>query len=304
MKTLHKLLLALACLLASGAPYAQNAPRQIPDSSGGTSVQVDLSRQDAGYWAVSGDGQQQSETVVIHFRVNSTVLEPGYMDNARVLAIIDYTFSEESLAENLDYATIIATASPEGNTAHNEELAAGRALAIRNYIVQKHPGIDRTRLVPFSAGEDWEGLRRMIVNDPRIPSRQEALDALDLSLTGDELRARLRGISGGATYSYIASNMLPYLRGGVACMIYMKQEPQPGRETVITRQHTDTVYIDRVKEVERIVEVPVPAKRDFRLDVRTNLVYDAFLLPALGLEWRTDDDAFGIKLDGGYSYWG
>jgi hypothetical protein len=286
--------------MIAGATYGQNVPRQISDPSGGAAVEVDLSRQDAGYWTADPGDAQQSETVVIHFRVNSTVLEPGYMDNARVLAIIDRTFADKSLAENLDYATIIATASPEGNTVHNEELATGRALALRSRIASNHSHIDRARIVPFSAGEDWDGLRRMIANDPRTPSKQEALDALDLSLSGDVLRTRLRAISGGATWRYISSNMLPYLRGGVACMIYLKQKP--GKETVITEQQTDTVYVDRVKEVERIVEVP--GENRFRLDVRTNLVHDAFLLPTLGLEWRTDDDAFGIKLDGGYSYWG
>ncbi|MDR2936952.1 MAG: DUF3575 domain-containing protein [Rikenellaceae bacterium] len=304
MRSLHKLLLALSAILVGGASYGQNVPRQIADSSVGSTVRVDLSRQDAGYWAVASGDAQQSETVVLRFRVNSTVLEPGYMDNARTLAIIDRTFADESLPENLDYATIVATASPEGNTAHNEELATGRALAIRNYITSKHPNIDRARIVPFSAGEDWEGLRRMIANDPRTPSRQEALDALDLSLSGDELRARLRGISAGATYRYIAANMLLYLRGGVACMIYLKQEPLvlPGDSVVITEKQTDTVYVDRVRDVERIVEVPSGGR--FRLDIRTNLLYDAFLLPTLGLEWRTDNDRFGIKLDGGYSFWG
>ncbi len=37
--------------------------------------------------------------------------------------------------------------------------------------------------------------------------------------------------------------------------------------------------------------------------VRTNLLYDAFLLPTLGVEWRASRSV-GIKLDGSYSHWG
>lgn len=37
--------------------------------------------------------------------------------------------------------------------------------------------------------------------------------------------------------------------------------------------------------------------------VRTNLLYDAFLLPTLGVEWRINRN-IGIKLDGSLSWWG
>lgn len=37
--------------------------------------------------------------------------------------------------------------------------------------------------------------------------------------------------------------------------------------------------------------------------VRTNLLYDAFLLPTLGVEWRVNR-CVGLKLDGSFSHWG
>jgi hypothetical protein len=37
--------------------------------------------------------------------------------------------------------------------------------------------------------------------------------------------------------------------------------------------------------------------------VRTNLLYDAFLVPALGVEWRPSRGV-GVKFDGAYCYWG
>ena len=37
--------------------------------------------------------------------------------------------------------------------------------------------------------------------------------------------------------------------------------------------------------------------------VRTNLLYDAFLVPTFGVEWRANDHV-GVKLDGSFSYWG
>ncbi|MDR0660274.1 MAG: DUF3575 domain-containing protein [Prevotellaceae bacterium] len=37
--------------------------------------------------------------------------------------------------------------------------------------------------------------------------------------------------------------------------------------------------------------------------MRTNLLYDAFLTPMLGVEWLTNRN-IGIKVDGSCAYWG
>ena len=42
---------------------------------------------------------------------------------------------------------------------------------------------------------------------------------------------------------------------------------------------------------------------DYRFAVRTNVLYDAFLLPTLGVEWRISH-SIGLKLDGSFSWWG
>lgn len=53
-----------------------------------------------------------------------------------------------------------------------------------------------------------------------------------------------------------------------------------------------------------IVEEPVSTQPDRRiLDLRTNLLYDAFLTPTLGIEWHINNN-IGIKLDGSFAFWG
>jgi len=46
-----------------------------------------------------------------------------------------------------------------------------------------------------------------------------------------------------------------------------------------------------------------PCRRSCPFVVRTNLLYDAFLTPTLGIEWRLNHN-LGVKLDGSYAYWG
>lgn len=54
-------------------------------------------------------------------------------------------------------------------------------------------------------------------------------------------------------------------------------------------------------------EAPATAKtfltKSCGFALRTNLLYDAFLLPTLGVEWRVNRN-WGIKLDGSLSWWG
>lgn len=54
--------------------------------------------------------------------------------------------------------------------------------------------------------------------------------------------------------------------------------------------------------MQQRTEAGVPTK-PYCVAVRTNLLYDAFLLPTLGLEWRINRNV-GVKLDGSLSWWG
>jgi hypothetical protein len=103
-------------------------------------------------------------------------------------------------------------------------LVTERALEIKNYIAHNHPQVNRDRIVTFSAGEVWGGLRRMIEEDFRTPKREKALRILASPLSGEDMRKRLQLLDAGRTYRYLSNNMFPNLRDGVACMIYFKKD--------------------------------------------------------------------------------
>lgn len=85
------------------------------------------------------------------------------------------------------------------------------------------------------------------------------------------------------------------------------EEPQaaPTGETAATppvaAQETKQPASETQPAVSTVTVAPSP--NTYRFAVRTNLLYDAFLLPTLGVEWRVND-RFGIKLDGSLSWWG
>lgn len=51
------------------------------------------------------------------------------------------------------------------------------------------------------------------------------------------------------------------------------------------------------------METASEGRNPYTFAVRTNLLYDAMLLPTLGVEWRINRN-IGIKLDGSLSWWG
>ncbi|MCM0365145.1 MULTISPECIES: DUF3575 domain-containing protein [Bacteroides] len=86
------------------------------------------------------------------------------------------------------------------------------------------------------------------------------------------------------------------------------EEPQQKQVTV--EQKTE-IAVEKPSEPSTVEQQPAPVseqriretEKPYRFAVRTNLLYDALLLPTLGVEWRINEHV-GIKLDGGLTWWG
>ena len=209
-------------------------------------------------------GAPDNEKVIIHFKNLSSALDINYMDNARMLAIIDRTLSDLSIADRVDYITITGSASPDGFTERNERMASERASAIKNHIAWKHPHINKDRIFTLSAGEDWDGLRQMIENDFSTPARSEAIKIIRSSQSSDSKRKQLQALSSGRTYRYLSENMFPSLRGGAACMLYLKKEAavRAERETAFPATAKRENSKNQLWENESETTFPATAKRE------------------------------------------
>lgn len=74
-----------------------------------------------------------------------------------------------------------------------------------------------------------------------------------------------------------------------------KPEPQPTVKEQPAAPVTEPV-------TETVLETPAPV-RPYHFAVRTNVLYDAMLLPTLGVEWRINPN-IGVKFDGSLAWWG
>lgn len=249
------------------------------------------------------------QTVRLHYRVNRTAIERDYMDNAQALEMLDRIFSTNP-TENIAYIVITGSASPEGSPQNNARLAEQRAESLKRYILTNYPGLHDDQIVTIPLGEDWGGLESMIENDANVPYRDELLRILRSGISREEQKRQMAVLGNGQPYKYLQEYILPHLRGGVSGTIYFRERPTPVADTVkIVR--VDTVYREIYIPTETIVyvqqEVVPPlarAKKPFFIAVKTNLLYDAALLPNLSIEIPFGQNyKWSAALEGNWSWW-
>lgn len=89
-----------------------------------------------------------------------------------------------------------------------------------------------------------------------------------------------------------------------------KRREEPKQKQVITGQREEPVAEKQPEANGNVEQQPAPVAERlpsepgqlYRFAVRTNVLYDAFLLPTLGVEWRVNRD-LGVKLDGSLAWW-
>lgn len=81
--------------------------------------------------------------------------------------------------------------------------------------------------------------------------------------------------------------------------------PEPEKVVVIIEEPAPAppVVVAQPEPAPQPLHVDMKPSKPYCFAVRTNLLYDGFLFPTLGVEWRASR-SFGVKLDGTYAFWG
>ena len=155
--------------------------------------------------------RKEEGTAYLDFPVNQTTIYPDYRRNPVELQKIISTifFVKNDHFSTITSIDIHGYASPEGAYQNNEHLAAGRALALKEYIRKQYDLPDSLFHVT-STPEDWAGLRTY-VQDSDLAEKNEILAIIDGNLSPD---AKDQAISSKypATYRFMLENWYPALR--------------------------------------------------------------------------------------------
>lgn len=252
------------------------------------------------------------DSMSIHFPVSKWNLLHDFNGNAAQLDSIRNLFTSirgDSLYR-INHISIIGGASPDGGLAFNKTLSEKRAKTLFSHLRQY--GVEDMEMDFTFLGRDWQGVAQLAQNDPDLPFAEETIALLqkiagEKQATGREPSGSLLSIKRlheGVPYSYLLKNVFPKVRASKVILEYSKIPYQETPEPVIAEEDTTHIVVvaedyenpsDTIAVCEETIVAPsseesadtvteeVNVCKPFYMDIRSNMLYDALLLPNIGV---------------------
>ena len=220
--------------------------------------------------AFNDDGQ-------VNFIINEATLRKDFNGNReymdKISARLDEVFNDPSI--RLQHITIKGFASPDGPYKRNAWLAQNRADILREFVSQRY-SIPTYIIDTQNEPEDWEGMEQRIMNtsDANLPHKAAILEVIRSNKNVDVKERIIRRYK--KDFAYMKDHILPPLRRSEFYIDYIKDN---------SFFETDTIKQPEVPVVDTVAVVPPAEKKPFYLAVKTNLLYDAVVVPNIGVEF-------------------
>ena len=252
--------------------------------------------------------QSEKDSVKVYFRVSDTHIDTDFSGNGETLDSIFHKLATDSMlygpSRRLRSVKVTGAASPEGSVKLNRYLSEKRADAIFDQF--RSHGLLTDTLTSFTfIGRDWHGLQKEVESDLNVPYQADVLSLLE-RINGDNPPthplADLKSLHGGAPYRYLLSELFPELRASRLTVEYERLFPairipdlpleSPELTTVLNGGIRPLpIALGRVKEC-----------RPFYMALKTNMLYDALLLPNIGAEFYAGKN-ISLTADWMYGWW-
>ena len=255
--------------------------------------------------------QIQTDSVWVYYRVGKSLLELGFHGNDTVLA--DFVqrlrrVTEDPRNRNFNFR-IKSYASPEGPLSLNWRLYAGRTEAFMGYLRQEGISLPGRTGLWQDGCYNWEELRRR-VEDSDMPYRAEVLDILrNVSEWGHDGTVELRkeqlmALAGGEPFRYMLRRFFPEMRYSSMLLFYETVDPGLGPQIPLPEVPA-TALPGRLAPLAGQCPAPkaeVKTGKPFYMAVKTNLLYDAALVPNIGVEFHLKNN-WSLSAGWMYGWW-
>ena len=240
--------------------------------------------------------------VSVDFRVNSTVIDENYRNNALFFDQVDSLVNVVNNDPILEIVSveICGTASPEGPAAVNHRLSNARMMALDKYL-RSHLELPDSIVVHNDKYIAWDHLAELIESDPSpIARKSEVLEILQQSdLKGRDMKGRdqdgrinaIQRIDNGVTWSILNQRYFAQMRNAWFIMVTVRNvepEPEPLPEIVEPEPVAEPEVVE--PEPEPIPEPePMAEPQDVRvplMNFKINAVEAAALIANFGMEFR------------------
>ena len=253
---------------------------------------------------------QDSLRTTIYFRPGYSLLELSYRDNAANMKAL--TQGIQTIKGNpcvqLQHIRILSAASPEGNSALNKRVAKRRGERLRDYLKETLVLPDSIFTVS-SAGEDWQGLASLIAKE-KTPWRNKALQIIRhtpewVTRNGkvvDGRKRQLQNLDGGKAWKYMLDNHFYTLRTGAVVVCEVKtlaaESTPSAAEASLEQARSEQARLESASQ-QSAPQAP-PGASYFAL--KSNLLYDALLVPNLSLE-ASIGSGWTLGAGGMFAWW-
>ena len=269
---------------------------------------------------------QDSLRTTIYFRPGYSLLELSYRDNAANMKAL--TQGIQTIKGNpcvqLQHIRILSAASPEGNSALNKRVAKRRGERLRDYLKETLVLPDSIFTVS-SAGEDWQGLASLIAKE-KTPWRNKALQIIChtpewVTRNGkvvDGRKRQLQNLDGGKAWKYMLDNHFYTLRTGAVVVCEVKtlaaESTPSAAEARLEQARLESASQQSASQSPSSPPFPAipsqvhpssepqapPVASYFAL--KSNLLYDALLVPNLSLE-ASIGSGWTLGAGGMFAWW-
>lgn len=251
--------------------------------------------------------RQTDQSYTLLFNIDSHNVDTAYCSNDAVLDQIETGLGRLLSVSGvmIDSVVIVSSASPDGRNSYNYRLSAERGQHVYHHLRSLYSGLPEACWILESRGEDWVAFRNILDGDPDQPARKELLAIVDTDYPADEKERQIKRFR--QAYAYLADHHLYKLRA-VSVTVYASVHDLAPVEPVHALSVGTQLTLNPLSAGTHLIQPALSAsaeKKRFRLPpfaVKTNLLYDAALVPNIGLEFFFRE-RWSVALNWMYAWW-
>lgn len=245
---------------------------------------------------MSAHALEVTDTVRLNFRVARTEVDTTFADNADALRGVGQHRGV------VKHVKVEGGASPEGSVEFNRFLSERRAKAIFNALDSRMSlPADSSEVEFIYLGRDWGGLRSSVEADPNVPARQQVLELIDSAIAQTEPHPmmKLHRLDRGRAYAYLLKNHFPALRQSQLVVDYsIPSSPVVPPAPFAITAPGPVLPPDGYLPPRSLTSL----SRNFYMALKTNMLYDAAMLPNIGAEFYLGKN-WSIGANWIYGWW-
>ncbi len=234
------------------------------------------------------------KSLIFRFRINEFQIDYNLHNNRRVADELQILFEDGIKSSRIDSIHIQGFASPEGSKPYNVLLANRRANEVKSRLIAKYPQTRNFPVTTSSHAANWKALAPLVESDTLTPCRDELLQILALDRSDERIGELVQIVNVGIPYRYVSEKLLPILRNATLCIIYLRPLKHPEMPTRTSIGKTESLRPSTPAATRKAEEsLPLtrqaaktlqPSPRRTLFALKTNLLFDAALMPNIELE--------------------